>query len=904
MVPCPSVSLRPQLLLLAIVAAAVLCVSAPAAHAALPADGASITELGGGTGWAYEDLGTATGTSSSVKVLPDGSILTGESVEPIVQGYAQVTRRTPDGALDPTFGVGGHAQVSIGAGATNVYDIDVDSLGRIIAVGSYVQGGATGTNAFVARFLPDGTPDPAFDGDGIFEAELCATRDDAAYAVTVQPDDAVLVGGYARSACAAGSPELAVFRVTTAGALDLTFGVGGIVDAHPTPGTASMVTSITMQADGQILAAGQSMTSTNGFVVRMDANGVYDPTFGTGGVAALPDFTWVSSVISNADGTMFLSGESLASGGSVTRLLADGTPDPTFGTSGLSTTPGDHFFSLGSNLGNLGAAVQPDGSYLLCGSIMDIATIADRYYDLGAVRFTPDGQFDTSFGVGGYAVTHAAGWELGDEAVGDCAMGPDGNLIAAGVTSLGTSGSDYRVPIVTGWHTRTDFTDPVAAVASSGSSTTISFDVTASDTGSGLEDVIGAYSFDGGATWQASPHFEVTGLLPGAVRVLQVVVRDRSGNTSTPQTASGWTTPDSDAPTMSVSTASTYEGIEYTVRASDGAAGLPATAYSFDGGVSWQASNTFTRGGLQPKHAYTLDIQVRDAVGNVATAATTASTLDDGTPHVTPVAFDGSRVPRALAPRLVRLYDVTTAHGTIDKVTASFLGRTVTITGGVLDLRQLPEGTSMLTVRATDSDGDVGSYSKRIRIDRTAPSIGVRVTGFALGPVLRLDVHDAGAGTTTPTYLARLPRQLGTTIVRARVSDRDGNATTRRVQVTRRLALGDQRLNFGLKLRTFDGARVDPTRDAVRASFRFLGTQPPWYVSSDLQTPFVAEAQWRLVRLGCLPRATATDGSLDLPTIRAVQRYQRARHLPVLGTIGPRTRAALDRDLLAGTHRC
>ncbi|MBC7461659.1 MAG: peptidoglycan-binding protein [Thermoleophilia bacterium] len=121
--------------------------------------------------------------------------------------------------------------------------------------------------------------------------------------------------------------------------------------------------------------------------------------------------------------------------------------------------------------------------------------------------------------------------------------------------------------------------------------------------------------------------------------------------------------------------------------------------------------------------------------------------------------------------------------------------------------------------------------------------------------------------------------------------------------MTRRLALSDQRLNFGLRLTTLQGARVSASPNAVQAAFRFIGTSASWYVSDDLQTPFVQEAQWRLERLGCLSAGSFRSGALDLPTIRAVQAYQRANHLPVLGTIGPRTRFALDRDLLAGLPR-
>ncbi|MCW2950012.1 MAG: hypothetical protein JWN41_1025, partial [Thermoleophilia bacterium] len=830
-------------LLVAAATLAVITFAAPcAAFAALPPDGAPWTEIGGGTGWVSEDGGAATGESMTVALQSDGKIVTGESAEPGTSGVAQVTRRTRDGALDPAFGLGGHAQIVVGPGTTAVQAVALDSLQRIVAVGSYDTGGPSGTNAFALRLLSDGSPDPAFGVAGVSQIELCSNYDDAAYALTIRADDGIVAGGYSRSGCDGSSirPEAAVFELTPAGALDPAFATGGVLDQYPAVDTPSQITSLDLDAGGNIVAGGQSYFGNPGFVLRILPTGSYDPAFGAGGETSLPDLRWVGDVLPQPDGTTLVSGEGLSSNGVAQRLLADGSIDVSYGTAGVASTFADHFFSLGPIVGNLGAARQSDGSLLLCGAVMDIATFSERYYDLGAIRFTPDGQLDTSFGVAGYAAMHTAAWEQGDEAVGDCELDADGRLVVAGFTSYGVSGADYRAPAIAGWQARADFTAPTALVSATGAAHTVTFDVTAVDGGSGIEDVTGAYSFDGGDTWQTSPQLQFTDLLPGTTKGVVVVVRDRSGNLSVPATADASTTADSDAPSATVAVTAAYGSLTYAVTASDEAAGLGDDAYSFDSGETWGASSTFVRAGLAPGTTYDLAVLVRDRVGNVTALVASAATLVDGSPVIRRVTNVG-RVPRGAQPRYTRVYDVDNSWGAVTRLTATFRGATVQLVGGVLDLRRLPEGTGTLVIRALDDDGDEGVLKQHLRIDRTAPVVALRGTHFALGGRVTVHATDAGAGVVHHTLSIRLPRHLGDSVIQTRVADRDGNASTQRIHVTRRLALGDQRLNFGLRLRTSNGSRVDPTLDAVRASFRFIGTEPPWYAASDLQTPFVAE---------------------------------------------------------------
>lgn len=69
--------------------------------------------------------------------------------------------------------------------------------------------------------------------------------------------------------------------------------------------------------------------------------------------------------------------------------------------------------------------------------------------------------------------------------------------------------------------------------------------------------------------------------------------------------------------------------VQLIVNAADGESGLADEAYSYDGGVSWSSSNTYT---VTANGGYS--VYVRDAVGNVSTAETTVERVDCTPPTV------------------------------------------------------------------------------------------------------------------------------------------------------------------------------------------------------------------------------------------------------------------------------
>jgi uncharacterized delta-60 repeat protein len=141
--------------------------------------------------------------SAALFPLADGTIVTvGARIWFPYVSFTGVSvgRLLPDGSADPSFGTAGYVSLpvgeySLGTGGALLAD------GRIVAVGygepDEEPAAAPDLDYFVARFLPDGTPDASFGSGGILSADLLGPvqghyMSDQATAVAIQPDGAIV----------------------------------------------------------------------------------------------------------------------------------------------------------------------------------------------------------------------------------------------------------------------------------------------------------------------------------------------------------------------------------------------------------------------------------------------------------------------------------------------------------------------------------------------------------------------------------------------------------------------------------------------------------------------------------------------------------------------------------------
>ena len=141
-----------------------------------------------GTGGTLQtNLGYA--TTYAVASQPDGRILAGGSSAIGSPTGAAVVRYLIDGTLDSSFGAGGVAVADFGGGSGVFRDISLLGDGKIVAVG-----GATAGVFAVARFSPDGTLDPSFGVGGRVTTDF-ADHAQQASAVAVQSNGNIVAAG-------------------------------------------------------------------------------------------------------------------------------------------------------------------------------------------------------------------------------------------------------------------------------------------------------------------------------------------------------------------------------------------------------------------------------------------------------------------------------------------------------------------------------------------------------------------------------------------------------------------------------------------------------------------------------------------------------------------------------------
>ncbi|GJQ59120.1 MAG: hypothetical protein D8M57_04865 [Candidatus Scalindua sp. AMX11] len=314
-----------------------------------------------------------------------------------------LTRYTPDGSLDPSFGTGGRVTTDFEPTGFNdfniAYALVVQADGKLVAAGG-------GEREFaLVRYTPDGSLDLSFGTGGKVTTDFGGLLTQA-YALVVQADGKLVAAGGGHGA------KFNLARYTPDGSLDPSFGTGGKVTTDFND--VDIATALAVQADGKLVAAG--LTGAKFALARYTPDGSLDPSFGTGGKVTT-DFGSLdeaSALVVQADSKLVAAGRTGAKF-ALARYTPDGSLDPSFGTGGRVTT------DFGTSLDQSNAlVVQADGKLVAAGR-------TDANFALA--RYFLDGSLDPSFGTGGKVTTDFGG---GPQEARALVVQADGKLVAAG----------------------------------------------------------------------------------------------------------------------------------------------------------------------------------------------------------------------------------------------------------------------------------------------------------------------------------------------------------------------------------------------------------------------------------------------------------------------------------------
>ncbi|HYV92822.1 MAG TPA: T9SS type A sorting domain-containing protein [Chitinophagales bacterium] len=263
---------------------------------------------------------------------------------------------------------------------------------------------------FIANgFAQPGNLDSSFGINGKVTTAVCTNSN--ASSVALQSDGKIVAAG--------GSLDcISLIRYNSDGSLDSSFGTNGIVT---TPASQTFTSSVVIQPNGKIITS--SGNEFGWILIRYEINGKIDSSFGTNGEFILGGATYVTSIALQQDSKIIMAG-TYSMGVwphsyyiSLARCDSNGIVDTSF-QSGTGTFDG-------YNAGAFSIALQPDGKIITAGK-----TDSNMLYTpcFGIARFNNNGTPDNSFGINGH-VTTAIGTFAEAFSV---AIQPDGKIVAVG----------------------------------------------------------------------------------------------------------------------------------------------------------------------------------------------------------------------------------------------------------------------------------------------------------------------------------------------------------------------------------------------------------------------------------------------------------------------------------------
>lgn len=238
----------------------------------------------------------------------------------------------------PSFGTGGVVATDFAGGndAANAVAVTLD--GKLVAAGSATMPG-TGTDFALAVYDGNGVLDSTFGINGKVTTDFFGAND-GARSMVVQPDGKIVLSGFTTNG---GERQFALAGYLENGKLNPAFGQGGKLTLDL--GSTSEAFKMAAQADGKLLVVGESrpQNSLDFTILRLNANGSLDTTFGSNGVVRV-DFGNADRATSLAvdDKNLFVAGVAVKSATdsdfAIARLnLADGSLNNEFDGDGKVT---------------------------------------------------------------------------------------------------------------------------------------------------------------------------------------------------------------------------------------------------------------------------------------------------------------------------------------------------------------------------------------------------------------------------------------------------------------------------------------------------------------------------------------------------------------------------------------
>lgn len=371
---------------------------------------------------------------SAMSVQGDGKLLVSGSVQNGFQDDIGLIRLDTDGTLDTSFGINGIATADNGGVDDSGQALAVQGDGKIVVAGNSSNG--LNRDFAVVRFSSSGLLETGFGAGGFALVDFSANSD-SAFGVAIQSDDKIVVTGYTDDGA---QNDMAVARLDSNGLLDESFGVEGKASYAFASGFGRSF-NIVLQGSDILIGGSWSDHSqwdvegkSQGVVIRFSDQGALDMSFGVDGIVIFHGIAdvQINDVLIQSDNKILVAGQTsgyLFDDIFLARYESNGSPDPTFGEDGFVVTS----FSARDDQA-LALALQSDGKILIGGTAYDEDF---SMYKMAVVRYAADGSLDSTFGNGGITTYDYGGAFISAMDIGQLS---DGKIIVVGQSRYGMEG--------------------------------------------------------------------------------------------------------------------------------------------------------------------------------------------------------------------------------------------------------------------------------------------------------------------------------------------------------------------------------------------------------------------------------------------------------------------------------
>lgn len=321
-----------------------------------------------------------------------------------------------------------------------------DRDGNFYAVGPAADDASGDSYMAITKFSSNGERDESFGDSGVAKVNVSDGGTDSVRAIAIQTlsdpatDYLVIAGTYqvdpSASGLAAAEQDVAVARFTMDGVLDASFGTDGVITFNLNTGTEGvnrsgdpawagndMIWSLATTAEGKLVLHGSQRNETplvigdggaeeasddDWVLVRLNADGAFDETFGDSGKVTLDLMNAGASARSatvlpdgSIVGTGYLTSDVLGQSSQqpvLYKVTPDGKFDASFATDDAIGQPGVfHDFVVDPPLRAEAYGAAPQGDAFV--TMGYGPALAGEGSDFIALRFTADGAHDDSFGI-------------------------------------------------------------------------------------------------------------------------------------------------------------------------------------------------------------------------------------------------------------------------------------------------------------------------------------------------------------------------------------------------------------------------------------------------------------------------------------------------------------------------